>query len=200
MSSTATVHLVRHGKVDNPKEIIYGRLPGYHLSESGEKEARAAARRLKGADVGALWSSPMERAHETAEIIGDVLGIPVTIDARLTESLTALEGVRGTLGALVTAPQHWLHFRNPLRPSWGESFEQIRGRMLEAVREALDEANGRDAVIVSHKTPLQVCRLALAGRSLPLLHLFIPCHTGSVTSLALEDGRRVSASYFNPSG
>ncbi len=42
-----TVHLVRHGQVENPKGVIYGRLPGYHLSERGIRQARAAAQRLR---------------------------------------------------------------------------------------------------------------------------------------------------------
>ncbi len=197
MQGRTTIHLVRHGQVDNPRAIIYGRLPGYHLSERGKRQAEAAARRLEHADVGAVWSSPMERAQETAEIIAAPHGIPVTTDERLTESLTTLEGVRGTIRGLLTAPRHWWHFRNPMRPSWGESFDEVRKRMLDAVADALSRSDGRELVIVSHQTPLLVCRLALARRKLPPWLAF-PCHTGSVTSMVLDDGRLVSSTYFRP--
>ena len=64
---TCTLHLVRHGEVENPRGVIYGRLPGYNLSERGRRQAAAAARRLRDADLAAVWASPLERAQETAQ-------------------------------------------------------------------------------------------------------------------------------------
>ena len=69
-----TVHLVRHGEVHNPEGILYGRLPGYGLSDTGREHARRAAERLAGADVTALLVSPMQRAQETAVPIAEKLG------------------------------------------------------------------------------------------------------------------------------
>ena len=58
------VHLVRHGEVYNPGGILYGRLPGFHLSEEGRLMAKAAAAFLAGRDVVVLRSSPLDRALE----------------------------------------------------------------------------------------------------------------------------------------
>ena len=62
-----TVHLVRHGEVENPRGILYGRIPGYHLSEEGRMMAKAAADFLAPRDVTVLRTSPLDRARETAE-------------------------------------------------------------------------------------------------------------------------------------
>jgi broad specificity phosphatase PhoE len=197
--TTTTVHLVRHGQVENPKGVIYGRLPGFHLSQVGTQQAEAAADRLAQTDIGALWASPLERAQETAQAIAALHSVEVVTDERLTESRTTLEGAAHNLGTFLRSPRNWFPLRNPWRPSWGESFADIRHRMLEAITDAIAAADGRDVVIVSHQTPVLVARLALAGRRVPPWLAFTPCETGSVTSLELQGGRVLSASYFAPS-
>lgn len=194
-----TIHLVRHGKVENPKGVIYGRLPGFGLSDLGQRQAAAAAERLGDRDIGAVWSSPLERAQETAEAIAAPHGLEIVTDVRLIESGTSLEGIGRTIGAFMRSPRHWWHLRNPFKPSWGESFSDIRTRMLEVISEALEDAGGREVVVVSHQTPVQVARLALAKRNLPPWLGFAPCVTGSVSSLTIQDGAVLEASYFAPS-
>ena len=196
---SVTVHLVRHGEVENPKGVIYGRLPGYHLSERGLKQAEAAADRLADADLGALWASPLERAQETAQAIAARHpGLEITTDERIIESDTTVEGLGRNLAAFVRSPRHWWHFRNPWGPSWGESFVQIRRRMVSAIEDAVAGAEGREVAIVAHQTPVLVARLALARRRVPPWLAFTPCGTGSVTTLVLEEGKVLSAAYFAP--
>lgn len=193
-----TIHLVRHGEVENPKGIIYGRLPGFHLSERGQRQAAAAAEHLKERDVGAVWASPLERAQETAAHIAELHGIEITTDDRLLESINSFEGVGKTAYALLRNPRHWWHFRNPLKPSWGESFKDIQARMVSAISDAFISAGEREVVIVSHMTPVIVARHALARRRTPPWLPTTPCQTGSVTTLSLEEGRVLEASYFAP--
>ncbi len=192
-----TVHLVRHGQVENPKGVIYGRLPGYHLSERGTRQARAAARRLADADLAAVWASPLERAQETAAEIARPHGLEVVTDDRLIESGNTFEGVGRTVWHLFSNPAYWWRFRNPLKPSWGESFGEIRVRMISAVTDAVAGAEGREVALVSHQTPVMVARLALAKRRVPPWLAGAPCETGSVSTLVLEDGAVLSASYFS---
>ena len=190
-----TVHLVRHGEVDNPTNVIYGRLPGFRLSERGRRQAQAASARLADANVTLVIASPMERAQETAAAIAAPHGIEVSTDDRLIESGTTLEGVGRTLKELLRSPGHWWSLRNPLSPSWGESFADIRRRTMASIMEAFDRTDG-EIVIVSHQTPVLVARLALARRGVPPWLSFMPCGTGSVTTITLEDGKVVEASYF----
>lgn len=193
-----TIHLVRHGEVENPKAIIYGRLPGFHLSERGQRQAAAAADRLKDADVGAIWASPLERAQETARFIADAHGLQITTDDRLLESINSFEGVGKTVYALLRNPRHWWRFHNPMKPSWGESFRDIQTRMTSAITDAIVAAGGRGVVIVSHMTPVIVARNSLARRRIPPWLPVTPCQTGSVTTLVLEGGKVLEASYAAP--
>jgi broad specificity phosphatase PhoE len=193
-----TINLVRHGQVENPGGIVYGRLPGFHLSEIGKRQAEASAARLADADLALVWSSPLERAQETALTIAARHAMAVGTDERLTESRTTLEGAAHNLAAFLRSPKSWFSFRNPWSPSWGESFADIRARMLDAIGDAVDAAGGGEVVLVSHQTPVLVARLALAGRRVPPWLAFTPCSTGSITSLELQGGRLLSASYFAP--
>jgi broad specificity phosphatase PhoE len=197
---TTTVHLVRHGKVENPAGVIYGRLPGYHLSELGRKQAKAAADRLAGRDLKVVWASPLERAQETAAIIAEPHGVEVVTDARLIESGTTLEGVGRRARDFLLSPRAWWDLRNPLKPSWGETFAEIRERMLAAVHDAVAAAEGAEVAVVSHQTPVLVARLGLAKRKVPPWLAFTRCETGSVTTMVLDGDAVVSASYFAPRG
>lgn len=193
-----TIHLVRHGEVENPTSVIYGRLPGFSLSDRGRKQAEAAARRLADRQIAAVWASPLERAQETALIIAEPHDLSVRTDDRLTESGTTLEGVTRTVVGFLRSPRHWWQLRNPWRPSWGESFADVRARVLGAIRDAVDSSDGAEIVIVSHQTPVLVARLSLARRRIPPWLGLSSCETGSVSTLVLDGEEVVSASYFRP--
>ena len=195
----ATIHLVRHGEVENPKGIIYGRLPGFHLSERGQRQAEAAAEHLAERNVSAVWASPLERAQETAKAIAARHELELVTDERLLESDSSyLQGLGRRAVDILLSPRSWWHLRNPLRPSWGESFSDIRIRMLGAIQDAIDSNPGNEVVVVSHQTPVIVARLSLAKSRMPPWIGVTPCHTGSVTTMELEDGAVLSASYFSP--
>lgn len=194
----ATVHLVRHGEVANPKGIVYGRLPGYNLSARGRRQAAEAAEHLSGSEIASVWASPLERAQETAGIIAAPHGVGVVTDDRLTESASTLEGATRSVLGLMRSPRHWWSLRNPMRPSWGESFAEIAVRMVAVVEDAVEHASGAEVVIVSHQTPVRVARVALGGRRVNPLVAYARCATGSVTTLVLERHRVVSAAYFEP--
>lgn len=88
-----TVHLIRHGEVHNPQHVMYGRLPGYRISQRGRQQAMAAAQWLQARPLAAVYASPMQRAQETAAILAAQSGdLPVTIDERLIEVHTPWEG------------------------------------------------------------------------------------------------------------
>ncbi len=198
---TTTVHLVRHGEVDNPRGVLYGRIPGYHLSEEGRLMAKAAADFLAPRDVTVLRTSPLDRARETAEPLAAQLGLEPVIDDRLIEPWNHFEGRSFGVGdGSLLQPQHWFYLRNPFRPSWGEPYQQVLARMLAAVTSAAREAHGHEAVCVSHQLPIWITRRAAESR--PLWHdpRRRQCALGSVTSLSYREGQLVGVSYFEPSG
>ncbi|MFW3171884.1 histidine phosphatase family protein [Geodermatophilus sp. CPCC 206100] len=206
MTERTVVHLLRHGEVFNPDKVLYGRLPGYRLSEAGEGMARTAARWFAdGASphppITHLVSSPLERAQQTAAPIAEALSLPVAIDDRLIEASNLFEGLRVGVGdGALRMPQHWWKLRNPLRPSWGEPYVEIAARMLAAVEAARDAARGSAAVCVSHQLPIWTVRLHLEGRRYVHDPRRRQCGLASVTSLTYEGDRFVSLTYAEPAG
>jgi broad specificity phosphatase PhoE len=200
-SATTVVHLVRHGEVHNPRGVIYGRIPGYHLSEDGVLMAKAAADFLAPRDVTVLRCSPLTRAVETAAPIAQQFGLEAVIDDRLIEPWNHFEGIAFGVGdGSLRHPEHWLALRNPFRPSWGEPYKEVAARVMAAVRDAARAARGHEAVCVSHQLPIWVTRRAVAGQRLWHDPRRRECALGSVTSLTLAGDEVVKVSYAAPSG
>ena len=135
-----TIHLMRHGEVHNPEGILYGRLPGYHLSELGRQMALQVADVLSasGHDIAAVITSPLERARETGAPTAAAFDLTPTTDVRLIEAGNHFEGVPVNRNRWVLAhPEHWRYYLNPLRPSWGEPYAELVARMRAAVRDAI---------------------------------------------------------------
>jgi broad specificity phosphatase PhoE len=192
---------MRHGEVHNPTGVLYGRLPHFRLSPSGEEMARTTADWFVGRDVTHLVASPLERAQQTAQPISEVLGLPVVTDDRLIEAGNDFEGKTFGVGdGAMRHPANWWRLRNPWRPSWGEPYREIAARMLGAVATARDAARGHAAVCVSHQLPIWTLRLHLEGRS----YLHDPrrreCGLASVTSLTYVGDRLDRITYTEPAG
>ena len=194
-----TVHLVRHGQVYNPVGLIYGRLPDYHLSDTGRAMADLVAADLRGRDIVHLRCSPLERAQETMEPIRAALGdLPVTTDGRVIEAENYLEGLHVTLSGMARRPQSWWLFRNALKPTWGEPYTEIVARMRLALRDAAAAAEGHEAVIVSHQLPIWMARCDAEGRRLAHDPRKRECTLASVTSFTFRDGRVADVGYAEP--
>ncbi len=198
-----TVHLVRHGEVDNPGGVLYGRLPNYHLSERGRAMAEVVADHLAGGDIALVTSSPMERAQETAAPIAERHGLPVGLDDDLIEAGNHFQGLRFGVGdGSLRHPRHWPRLVNPFRPSWGEPYAEVVTRMMRAVMAATAAARsagpGREAVLVSHQLPVWETRLHLEGRRLWHDPRRRECSLCSVTSLTYDGDRLLSLSYAEP--
>lgn len=201
MTETTVVHLLRHGEVDNPTGVLYGRLPGYHLSELGRRMAETVAKAVTGRDIAVVWSSPMERAQETAEPSARALGLEIGIDERLTEAANVFEGVRvGGGGPLFRDLRRYRHFTNPFRPSWGEPYVEVVARMKSVIDDARAQARGHEALLVSHQLPIWVIRLAAEGRRLWHDPRRRQCALASLTSFTFERDRLVSVGYSEPAG
>jgi broad specificity phosphatase PhoE len=194
------VHLVRHGEVENPARIIYGRLPDYHLSTLGVRMAEEAAKYLAGRDVVALRSSPLERARETSEPIAAEFGLSVVPDSRLIEPANSFEGKRFGFGKgeALRSPAALLRLYNPIRPSWGEPYTAIADRMRAVVTDVRAQARGHEAVCVSHQLAIWTARMSLLGNRLwhdPRSRI---CALASVTSLVYDGDVLSRIDYHEP--
>lgn len=179
------IHLVRHGEVHNPEHVVYADLPGFGLSDLGLAQARETARYLGSAPVVAVWSSPLQRALETAAPIAARAGVSVSVDDRLTEWALLREwaGIRWDDLAEVRPGQLEAYLADPSESKIGsETLNALARRITDAVRDVNTRHAGGDVVIVSHQDPVQAGRLALTGRDLATLHRDKPTH-GSVITL-----------------
>lgn len=201
MSPRTVVHLVRHGEVENPEGVLYGRLPGYELSGRGRQQALSVAEYLADADVAYVVASPLLRAQQTAEPIGASHRIDVGSDERLIEAANAFEGMRVSVGdGAFRQPRHWPKLVNPFQPSWGEPYLRIAHRMLAAVHAARAAAEEHEAVCVSHQLPIWTLRRFCEGRRLWHDPRKRQCGLASVTSLEFEAERLVTIRYVQPAG
>lgn len=195
------VHLVRHGEVFNPRGILYGRLPGFGLSESGRHQAGLVAKALADADVAAVLASPLQRAQETATPIAAAQGLDIVTDERLIEADNRFEGQRTSVGdGALRSPQHWPKLRDPFTPSWGEPYRQIAHRMLDAVHRARELAAGHEAVCVSHQLPIWTLRRFVTGQRLWHNPRRRQCAVASLTSLVFRDAELTQVQYSEPAG
>jgi broad specificity phosphatase PhoE len=192
------VHLVRHGEVDNPAGLLYGRLPDYHLSDLGREMAERVAEHFGGRDVVHLRSSPLERAQETAAPMAEALGLPIVIDSRVIEAVNYFEGLRLSFAGALRHPKNWLYFRNPFKPSWGEAYTEVLARTRLAMRDAAEAALGHEAVIVSHQLPIWIARINAEGRRMFHDPRKRKCTLASVTSFTYIDARITSVTYSEP--
>jgi broad specificity phosphatase PhoE len=192
------VHLVRHGEVDNPAGLLYGRLPDYHLSDLGIQMAERVAEHLGERDVVHLRSSPLERAQETAAPMAEAFGLPIVIDSRVIEAVNYFEGLRLSFAGALRHPKNWLYFRNPFKPSWGEAYTEVLARTRLAMRDAAEAALGHEAVIVSHQLPIWIARINAEGRRMFHDPRKRQCTLASVTSFTYIDARITSVSYSEP--
>jgi broad specificity phosphatase PhoE len=164
-----TLLLVRHGETDWNAE---GRLQGHTdrpLNDHGRRQARALADRLVGDDIVAVYSSDLSRAHETAEIIGERLGLPVVTDPDLRERNWG--NWEGLTGAERDRVDHV-----------GEPREEHTARVLRAVQRIAEAHPDERVVVVTHGGSLRRVQLATLGMALPVIE------NCAVWAVAHEDG------------
>ncbi|MDR2453611.1 MAG: histidine phosphatase family protein [Bifidobacteriaceae bacterium] len=195
-----TIHLVRHGEVHNPDKVLYERLPGYHLSETGRAMAQRVAEHLTrraGGRIDALVASPLDRAQETAAPLAQAARLEIRTEPRVIESQNQFAGLRTNLPNLVKPTAVW-RLRNPLRPSWGEPYEAIADRMHAAIADLRAEFPGGRVVVVSHQSPVWRARLRAEGRPIWPMPPRRACSLASVTSLVYEGDRLAAVGYCEP--
>jgi broad specificity phosphatase PhoE len=194
-----TVHLVRHGHVENPDRVLYGRLPGFNLSRRGRAQAELLGRHFAQIPLAAVLASPLERAQQTAAAIARSHGLPVEPDDRLIEASSLFEGVAGDLAwYILRHPRVWWRLRDQRTPSWGERNVDMAERMLAAVTSARERFPGQHVVLVSHQAPIWVARLSYERKALGHWPGRRRCSLASVTTLEFDDDRMRQLNYVEP--
>ena len=197
------IHLIRHGEVHNPGGVLYGRLPHFRLSDLGHEMAKSAATTVaekvagQGTSVVKLLASPLLRTQESAAPIADEFGLEVHTDQRLIEPYNIFEGRKLTASHILVRPHLYYHLRNPQKPSWGEPYEAIAARMMEAIEEAWNSVDSGEVVIVSHQLPIVMVQLTVAGKPLAHNPKQRRCSLSSITTLERRGDKFVEVGYVD---
>jgi broad specificity phosphatase PhoE len=192
------IHFVRHGEVHNPDKILYGRLDGFGLSERGTQMADRSASALATRPIAKIFSSPLQRAIESATPLSKRVDVPITIDERLNEGVNVFEGTRLSLGRVFREPSMLVHFRNPWKPSWGEPYREISQRMLDMAEHAWNSVDEGEVALVSHQVAIWIFHRTAAGIPLPHMPHQRRCALSSITSFRKIGTKWKEESYREP--
>lgn len=195
----STIYFVRHAQSDNPEFLVKSRLPGFVLTQLGKQQAALTAAYLKLFPVSVIFSGPMVRSQQTAEIIHNALKCQaVRIDSRLNEwDMTPWTG-KPFLTRKTEDRTLWESYQEtPDIVPFTEKLSQVAVRMQEFVASALKKFAGEQLVAVSHSDTIKAARLSLENKPLRAIHT-IPCRLGSITALHFDGNRLASVAYHHP--
>ncbi|HVN04763.1 MAG TPA: histidine phosphatase family protein [Bryobacteraceae bacterium] len=161
--------LIRHAHHDYIGRAIAGWLPGVSLSELGRRQAQELPARLAGAGIGAIYSSPLERARETAAPLAASLGLPVELRDGLRE-IDFGEFTGRTMKELDCDPA-WHHFnlhRGSARAPGGEMMLETQARMVAELERIRAAHAGPVVAVFSHSDVIRAALLHYLGMPLDL--------------------------------
>lgn len=159
--------LARHGVTPTTGQVLPGRAPGLHLSETGQDQARQVAERLAGLPLTAIYSSPMERARETAAPTAASFGLsPASCEGLLECDFGEWTGAK--IGELAKLPE-WKTVQeapSTFRFPGGESFPEMQDRMVAALKAIAARHQGEVVACFSHADPIKAVVAHLSGAPL----------------------------------
>ena len=178
------VYLVRHGEVHNPDGLVYADLPGFGLSARGRRQALWAGEFLASRPIGAVYTSPLDRAIQTASAITP----PHHLDYETAPALTEWALLRRWRGLAWAELDHHrpgelsAYLTHPLEMGFApESVEELAARIGGTISALAGRHPDGQIVVVSHQDPIQTARLHLTGRPLERLHDQKPRHCEVIT-------------------
>ncbi|WP_354174184.1 MSMEG_4193 family putative phosphomutase [Arthrobacter sp. UYEF36] len=189
--------LVRHGETPTTGTVLPGRAPGLHLSERGRVQADRVSERLTGLPVDALYSSPLERACETAEPTAARTGLDVKHDDGLLECDFG-EWTGAAIADLAALPEWQIvqHSPSAFRFPNGESFPEMQARIVGAMEALRDAHAGGVVVCFSHADPIKAAVAHALGTPLDLFQRIV-ISPGSVSAISFVEGEDPSVLMVN---
>jgi probable phosphomutase (TIGR03848 family) len=181
--------MVRHGQTPTTGRLLPGRAPGLHLAEAGLAQANAAAERIAVLNkVDAVYSSPLERARQTAAPIGKIVGQKVAIDKGLLECDFG-DWTGAELKNLMKLPEWTTVQRSPstFRFPSGESFTEMQTRIVSALDRICRAHPGGTVVCVSHADPIKAAVAHAMGTHIDLFQRIV-ISTCSISAVAYHVG------------
>ncbi len=181
-----TIYFVRHGQTENQGNIAYGRMPGYSLSQQGKDEAKEAGELLKEKKISKIYTSPLERAFQTANIIGQQLAnAPIIHSFELDEvESTYWQGLKTDELFMNDAYEKFLN--DPNATIGTENLAQVAARMKKFTKDLLAKHKGESVVCVSHEYPIFALKLSLENKPLQSVKTY-QLGTGKILKFEFDD-------------
>lgn len=154
------IYFIRHGQVYNPKNIIYGRLPGFFLSSEGKKKIEEVAEELKKKGINHLYTSPMLRARQTAQILGKSWNLVPRVSSLLIETNLIVAGIPLDVFKSEIQPKI---YDTQFISKGQESIDLQAERMLRFVSLMERRHSGKTIAAVSHGDPLMILKASILG-------------------------------------
>lgn len=184
-----TILLVRHGQTATTGSVLPGRTKGLHLTDAGRAQAERAAERIAELrKVDAVYTSPLERARETAIPIAGAVGVRPTVERGLQECDFG-EWTGGQLKQLMRTPEWQTVQRAPstFRFPGGESFTEMQTRIVSALDRLRAAHPGGTVIAVSHADPIKAAVAHALGTHLDLFQRIV-IGTCSISVIAWATG------------
>lgn len=179
--------LIRHATYAALGHTLTGRMAGLHLAAAGHAEARTLAERLAHLPICAVASSPLERAHETAQPLANQFGLDVIPDVNLAEiDFGDWSGQTFAKLQADTTWQHWNSFRSGTGTPGGETMLQAQARIVGALAHWQRAYPHGLVALVSHSDLIKAALAYFLGMPLDLMQR-LEIWPASVSVLKLED-------------
>ena len=183
----AKFYLIRHAMNDFVGKKLAGRMPGVHLNEEGRAQARLLARKLAAAGIERVYSSPRERALETAEALSEAMGVKVETRPTLDE-VESGDWTGKTFAELEADPrwQTYNRFRSGTRVPGGETMLETQGRVVTEILNLYEAHPSATIAILSHADPIRAALVYFLGMPIDFFHR-IEISPASFSVLTLEE-------------
>lgn len=150
---------LRHGQAqNNTSRVLAGRAPGIELTPKGVSQANEIGKYLKSLDISHIYASPIERAHKTAQIVGDHVGLSTTVDERLYELEMGKFAGMAYDDLFAKHGNVFLKFYQgdpTIEENGVETFAQVRKRVMSMVDHVRKEHSGKNVLLVTHMDPIK---------------------------------------------
>lgn len=152
---TTTIYFLRHGEVNNPKKILYGRISGFGLSEKGREDVKKISYFFKTKKIKYIFSSPMLRCRQTAAIIGNMINVKPKVSSLLNEVKTFCQGI--SIDKYRHEIQEKLYNKEFIELGQ-ESREEVFTRMEKLLQMIINKYRNSCILAVSHGDPIMILR------------------------------------------
>ncbi|OGY25652.1 MAG: hypothetical protein A2Z11_04620 [Candidatus Woykebacteria bacterium RBG_16_43_9] len=189
------IHYVRHSSYDNPDRIVPGKIPGYRLNDEGKKKAKRVGEFLKESGAQFIYTSPLERAYQTAEIIGKYLPKAKIIHTLDLTEVDSIHWQAYKLEELFTNNYYEAFVNNPAAREVPENLTQLAERMEKFTFFLCERHRGERVICVSHEFPIAALRLSMEDKSLTLLKSY-NVSMASITSFEFDENCKLLKSTY----